>query len=54
MSRPPGPSAAAILLGSLVVLTLALVAGSAWGAQAFVGACLVGSIVAGQVVTGLK
>lgn len=51
MPSRSGSSALAIVLGAVVVVIAAVVAGGIWDPKGFVATCLVGSIVGGLVLT---
>lgn len=51
MPSRSGPSGAVVISGAVVVVIVASVIGEWWGAEAFIAACLVGSIFAGLVIT---
>lgn len=46
-----GASPLAVVLAAITVVGAALVIGGIWGAEAFIVACLVGSIVTGLIIT---
>lgn len=51
MPSRSGPSPVAIVLSAVAVVIAAVVAGEFWDPKGFVATCLVGSIVAGLVLT---
>ncbi len=51
MPPPAGPSGLVIIPAAIGVVALAAIAGATWGAKAFVGICLVASILAGLLIT---
>ena len=46
-----GPSAIVVVLGAVGVVLVASVIGGIWGAKGFLSACVIGSILAGLLVT---
>ncbi len=51
-SRPrPGPPGIVLPVAATLVVVVVVAIGSIWGAEAFITACMVGSILAGLVIT---